>query len=46
MGITEEGEREPGDVSGEEENGTPCVEVECGDLGKKTSREGGCMVCN
>ncbi len=33
-------------LSAEEESGTPCVAVECVDIWKNTSGEGGSLVCN
>ncbi len=45
-GLTEGVQRKPGDLSAEEDSGTPCVAVECVDIGKNTSGEGGCLVCN
>ncbi len=46
FGLTEEVHRKPGDLSAEEDSGTPCVAVECVDIWKNTSGEGGCLVCN
>ncbi len=46
FGLTEEVLRKPDDVSAEEDSGTPCVAVECVDIWKNTSGEGGCLVCN
>ncbi len=46
LGLTEEVHRKRGDLSAEEDIGTPCVAVECVDIWKKTSGEGGCLVCN
>ncbi len=46
FGLTEEVHRKPGDLSAEEESGTPCVAVECVDVWKNTRGEGGCLVCN
>ncbi len=46
FGLTEERHRKPGDLSAEEDSGTPCVAVECVDIWKNTSGEGGCLVCN
>ncbi len=46
LGVTEEVHRKPGDLSAEEDSGTPCVAVECVDIRKNTSGEGGCLVCN
>ncbi len=46
VGLTEEVQRKPGDLSAEEDSGTPCVAVECVDIGKNTGGEGGCLVCN
>ncbi len=46
FGLAEEVQRKPGDLSEEEDSGTPCVAVECVDIWKNTSGEGGCLVCN
>ncbi len=46
VGLTEEVPRKPGDLSAEEDSGTPGVAVECVDIRKNTSCEGGCLVCN
>ncbi len=46
FGLNEEVHRKPGDLSAEEESGTPCVAVECVDIWKNTSGEGGFLVCN
>ncbi len=46
FGLTEEVHRKTGDLSAEEDSGTPCVAVECVDIWKNTSGEGGCLVCN
>ncbi len=46
VGLTEEVHRKPGDLIAEEDSGTPCVAVECVDIWKNTSGEGGCLVCN
>ncbi len=46
FGLTEEVHRKPGDLSAEEDSGTQCVAVECVDIWKNTSGEGGCLVCN
>ncbi len=46
FGLTEEVHRRPGDLSAEEDSGTPCVAVECVDIRKNTSGDGGCLVCN
>ncbi|CDL86735.1 conserved hypothetical protein [Xenorhabdus cabanillasii JM26] len=46
FGLTEEVHRKPGDLSAEEDSGTPCVAVERVDIWKNTSGEGGCLVCN
>ncbi len=46
FGLTEEVHLKPGDLSAEEDSGTPCVAVECVDIWKNTSGEGGCLVCN
>ncbi len=46
FGLTEEVHRKPGDLGAEEDSGTPCVGVECVDIGKNTRGEGGCLVCN
>ncbi len=35
-----------GDLSAEEESGTPCVAVKCVDIWKNTSGESGSLVCN
>ncbi len=40
FGLTEEVHRKPGDLSAEEDSGTPCVAVECVDIWKNTSGEG------
>ncbi len=46
FGLTEAVDRKPGDLSGEKDSGTPCVAVECVDIWKNTSGEGGCLVFN
>ncbi len=46
MGLAEEGHRKPGDLTAVEDSGTQCVAVECDDIWKNTSGEGGCLVCN
>ncbi len=46
FGLTEEVHRKPGDLSAEEDSGTPCVAVECVDIWKNTSGEAGGLVCN
>ncbi len=46
FGLAEEVHRKPGDVSAGEDSGTPCGAVECVDIWKNTSGEGGCLVCN
>ncbi len=46
VGVTEEVQRKPGDMRAEEVSGTPCVAVECVDIWKNTSGEGGCLVYN
>ncbi len=46
FGLAEEVHRKAGDLSAEEDSGTPCVAVECVDIWKNTSGEGGCLVCN
>ncbi len=46
FGLTGEVHRKPGDLSAEDDSGTPCVAVECVDIWKNTSGEGGCLVCN
>ncbi len=46
FGVTEKVQRKPGTLSAEEDSGTPCVAVECVDILKNTSGEGGCLVCN
>ncbi len=46
VGLNEEGHRKPGDLSAEEDRGTPCVAGECVDIWKNTGCEGGCLVCN
>ena len=46
LGSTEEVHRKPVNLSAEEESGTPCVAVECVDIWKNTSGEGGSLVCN
>ncbi len=46
MGLTEKVHRKPGDLSEKENSGTHCVAVECVDIWKNTSGEGGCLVCN
>ena len=40
FGLTEEVHRKPGDLSAEEDSGTPCVAVECVDIWKNTSGVG------
>ncbi len=45
-GLTEEVHLKPDDLSAEEDSGMPCVAVECVDIWKNTSCEGGCLVCN
>ncbi len=44
FGLNDEVQRKPGDLSAEEDRGTPCVAVECVDIWKNTSGEGGCLV--
>ncbi len=46
LGVNEEEHLKQGDLSAEEYSGTPCVAVECVDIWKNTSGEGGCLVCN
>ncbi len=46
FGLHEEVHRNQGDLRAEEESGTQCVAVECVDIGKNTSGEGGGLVCN
>ncbi len=46
FGLTGEGHWKVGDLSAEEESGTPCVAVKCVDIGKNTSGESGSLVCN
>ncbi len=46
FGLTEEVQRKTGGWSAEEDGGTPCVAVECVDIWKNTSGEGGCLGCN
>ncbi len=46
FGLNEEVHRKPGNLGAEEDRGTPCVAVECVDIWKNTSGEGGCLVCN
>ncbi len=46
LGLNEEVHRKTGNLSAEEDRGTPCVAVECVDIWKETSGEGGCLVCN
>ncbi len=46
FGLTEEVHRKEGDLSAGEDNGNPCVAVECVYIWKNTSGEGGCLVCN
>ena len=46
LGLTEELHRKLFYLSAEEESGTPCVAVECVDIWKNTSGEGGSLVCN
>ncbi len=46
MGLTEEVDRKPGNLSEEEDRGAPCVAVEGVDIWKNTRGEGGCVVCN
>ncbi len=46
FGLTDEVNLKPVDLSAEEASGTPCVAVECVDIWKNTSGEGGCLVCN
>ncbi len=46
VGLNEEGQRKLLNFSAEEESGTPCVAVECVDIWKNTSGEGGSLVCN
>ncbi len=46
FGVTEAVHRKPGDLSAEEDSGRTCVEVECVDIWKNNSGEGGCLVCN
>ncbi len=46
FGLTEEVHQKPGNWSEEEDSETPCVGVECVDIWKNTSGEGGCLVCN
>ncbi len=46
FGLTEEVQRKPGNLSAEEDSGTPCVAVECGEIWKSNSGEGGCLVGN
>ncbi|GHN17454.1 hypothetical protein ME782_19150 [Lactobacillus delbrueckii] len=45
-GSTVELHRKLSFLSAEEESGTPCVAVECVDIWKNTSGEGGSLVCN
>ena len=44
-GLTVEGHWKLGNLSTEEECGTPCVAVECVDIWKNTSGEGDILVC-
>ncbi len=46
FGLTEEVQRKALDLSAEEDSGTPCVGVQCVDVGKQTRGEGGWLVCN
>ncbi len=46
FGLTEEVHRKPGDLSAEEDSGTPCVAVECVDIWKNARGEGGWLVYN
>ena len=46
LGLTEEVHRKLGNLSTEEDSGTPCVAVKCVDIWKNTSGEGGRLVCN
>ncbi len=46
VGLTEEVHLKPDDLSAEEASGTPCVAVECVDIWKNTSGEGGFLVSN
>ncbi len=45
FGLTEEEQQKPDELSAEEDSRTPCVAVECVDMWKNTSGEGGCLVC-
>ncbi len=46
FGSTGEVQQKLLNLSAEEEGGTPCVAVECVDIWKNTSGEGGSLVCN
>ena len=46
FGLTGEVHRKLDNLSAEEGSGTPCVAVECVDIWKNTSGEGGYLVCN
>ncbi len=46
VGTTGELHQKLLDLSAEEESGTPGVAVECEDIWKNTSGEGGSLVCN
>ena len=43
FGLTEEVHWKLGDLSAEEESGTPCVAVKCVDIWKNTSGESGSL---
>ncbi len=45
-GLTVEVHWKLGNLSTEEESGTPCVAVECVDIWKNTSGEGDFLVCH
>ncbi len=44
--LNQEGQRETGDLSAEEDSGNSSGAGECVDIWKNTSGEGGCLVCN
>ncbi len=46
FGLTEEGQRKQGELSAEKGSGTRSVAVECEEIGKNTSGEGGCLEWN
>ena len=43
FGLTKEVHRKLSDLSAEEDSGTPCVAVECVDIRRNTSGEGGLL---